>query len=97
MVERYDPAADVWVGKTDMPASKAQFSVGAMDDHVYVVGGSSRFMAANTPAVPPLSDVEVYDARFAPESQGNAAVDGRGKSLASWGQIKSASIVPPNQ
>lgn len=87
IVERYDPSTDVWVKKTDMPAPKAQFSIGAMDGYIYVFGGSPKFMAANMPAVPPLSDVEVYNTGFVPKSQGNA-IDARGKFLASWGQIK---------
>ncbi|MFC1714732.1 sigma-70 family RNA polymerase sigma factor [Candidatus Poribacteria bacterium] len=90
VVERYDPLADVWTKRADMPAPKAQFSMGEMDGYIYVLGGSPKFMAANAPSVPPLSDVAVYDTGFAPESQGNAAdIDGRGKHLAPWGQIKS--------
>jgi len=92
VVERYDPSADVWTRGEDMPAPKAQFSTGAMDGRIYVLGGSPRYMAVNMPPVPPISDVEVYDTESAPQSQGNA-IDGSGKHLAPWGQIKSDYIL----
>jgi hypothetical protein len=49
-------------------------------------------MVLNAPAVPPLSDLEVYDTESAPKPQ-SKAIDGRGERLALWGQIKSDYIV----
>jgi N-acetylneuraminic acid mutarotase len=45
-VQEYDPLADKWTRKTDMPITRACFAVSEAKNKVYVIGGYRDFWAA---------------------------------------------------
>jgi N-acetylneuraminic acid mutarotase len=53
VVEMYDPVADVWTRKADMPTARGALASSSADGRIYVVGGSSGGT--------PLATVEEYD------------------------------------
>ncbi|MBM3235608.1 hypothetical protein FJZ31_04850 [Candidatus Poribacteria bacterium] len=56
-VEAYDPAADKWTKKANMPVSRTQMATVALDGKIYAIGGF------NSVYIPPVihSIVQVYD------------------------------------
>jgi len=51
-VDEYDPAADTWTRKADMPTARGYTSTCVVNEKIYVIGGD---------AAGPISIVEVYD------------------------------------
>ena len=74
-VEEYDPVADKWTEKADMPTPRYVLSASSVNGKIYVIGGTSV-----RPGLP-LAKVEEFDTGF--------AVNPAGKLATSWGQIKS--------
>jgi len=54
-VEEYDPAANTWTRKVDMPTSRVSLATVAVDGHIYAIGG------AGPEAPEGLKTVEMYD------------------------------------
>jgi len=54
-VEEYDPVADKWTKKTDMPTARSHFSASAVNGKIYAIGGLPDLNGV------PLSTVEEYD------------------------------------
>ena len=55
-VQQYDPAADAWVQKADLPAPRLNHGAAVLNGRVYVIGG-----LADDVSGPLYSTVEVYD------------------------------------
>jgi N-acetylneuraminic acid mutarotase len=53
-VEAYDPAADTWTTKTDMPTTRSHSAIAVVDGKIYVIGGQGDGNII-------LSAVEAYD------------------------------------
>jgi hypothetical protein len=72
-VEEYDPAADVWTKKTNMPTARSYLSSSVVDDKIYAIGGwAANFVTA----------MEEYT----PEWQ--FAVSPKDKLATTWGNAK---------
>jgi len=54
-VEEYDPATDTWTARADMPTPRGALSITALNDRIYVIGGSITLFNDS------LSTVEEYD------------------------------------
>jgi N-acetylneuraminic acid mutarotase len=54
-VEEYDPAADTWAWKTDMPTARSTAAGSVVNGMIYVIGGMTGLNGV------PLSTVEQYD------------------------------------
>jgi N-acetylneuraminic acid mutarotase len=52
-VEAYDPAADIWTTKADMPTARTLSAIAVVDGRIYVIGGVLDYAV--------LSAVEAYD------------------------------------
>jgi N-acetylneuraminic acid mutarotase len=52
-VEAYDPVADIWIKRMDMPTARDELSTSAVNGLIYTIGGWRPSQ--------PLSTVEVYD------------------------------------
>jgi N-acetylneuraminic acid mutarotase len=54
MVEAYDPVADRWTKKADMPTARRGIAGGAVGNFIYVIGGTVDDLTG-------MATVEVYD------------------------------------
>jgi N-acetylneuraminic acid mutarotase len=77
-VEEYDPVADKWTEKTDMPMSRFDHACSAMDGKIYVFGGCGDDFAESIG-----SPVLEYDTGFSGEK-----VDPEGKLPTTWGDVR---------
>jgi N-acetylneuraminic acid mutarotase len=78
-VEVYNPAADRWTKKRNMPTRRGWHAASAVNEKIYVIGGASRCVPGKWEC-DVLSTVEEYDTGF--------AVDARGKLPTLWGRLK---------
>ena len=62
-IEEYDPAADKWTKKGDMPVAKHSFSAVVVDGKIYVIGGSEDDATSASMHVAGISTVEEYTPR----------------------------------
>jgi len=78
-IEEYDPIADKWIGKTDMPTGRGFFSASEIGGKIYVVGGFSK-CPENT--VPELEE-------YTPDGwQPEQSIYPQGKLPKAWGELK---------
>ena len=56
-VEEYDPVADTWEKKSDMPTARAAFAACVLGTKIYAMGGSKTLLEANGG----MATVEIYD------------------------------------
>jgi N-acetylneuraminic acid mutarotase len=76
IVEEYNPIADTWTRRADMPTARSLFSTSAVEGEIYAIGG----YGADTW----LSTVEEYIPGFAGER-----VEAEGKLPTTWGETRS--------
>jgi N-acetylneuraminic acid mutarotase len=76
-VEEYDPLADKWTGKADLPTARGGLSTSVANGKIYAIGGVVMVAAG---LYSYLSAVEEYNT--------GAAVKENGKLAATWGNIK---------
>ncbi|RKU10008.1 hypothetical protein C6503_20195 [Candidatus Poribacteria bacterium] len=57
-VEAYDPATDTWTRKKDMPVPRVHPAVGAVDEKIYIIGGSTGWGGEDERR---MDRVDIYD------------------------------------
>jgi N-acetylneuraminic acid mutarotase len=77
-VEEYDPVADKWTAKTDMPMPRSDHACSAVDGKIYVFGGWRNDGGEDV-----ASSVLEYDTGFSGEK-----VDPEGKLPTTWGDVR---------
>ena len=93
----YDPAADKWAQKANMPSPRSYLSASALDGKIYLIGGHTRFDGGGTASVQvydPANDAWT-DSPKMPTARGSlatAVVDGKiyaigGHTGISWGAM----------
>ena len=75
-LEEYDPLADTWTKKANMPTARMACGASTVDGKIYAIGGWSNFV--------PFSTVEEYDTGFVPSK----SIEATCKLSTTWGEIK---------
>ena len=81
VVEAYDPAADAWTEKPDIPTARACFAAAVVNGKIYTVGGTGVNGNWNVPS----AVVEEYT----PEGWRPSLLSPQGKLPTTWGQTRS--------
>jgi len=90
-VEEYDPATDTWTTRADMPTPRGALSTTALNDRIYVIGGTTTIYDA-------LATVEEYYPNpLVVDFNGDGIVDTKEilRLIESWGQADPLCDIAP--
>ena len=85
-VEEYDPAADTWTRKTDMPTGRTYFSTCAVNGKIYAIGGMDSNHLSSVEEYDPATDtwIRVADIPTARSGLATSAVNGKIYAIGGW-------------
>jgi RNA polymerase sigma factor (sigma-70 family) len=79
----YDPIADKWEEKADMPTARCWLATGEVNGKIYAIGGANPDINVAEPGTgQPFSTVEEYDTGL------GVGVDFKGKLPTKWGKLR---------
>ena len=85
-VEEYDPAADTWTRKNDMPTGRTYFSTCVVNGKIYAIGGMDSNHLSSVEEYDPATDtwIRVADIPTARSGLATSAVNGKIYAIGGW-------------